>query len=129
MATAEGTTTSSPAVTTMQLYTTSGTSSSMPKCPVCELEFDDVDFAEHVDMCLRTYDGAVIDGSSDEHNGISDSVAAEGDDDVNIDEMEGYETYTWAGQTRVRATSLVEGGLRGAGFLTITRGDEDQVIL
>ncbi len=39
--------------------------------------------------------------------------------------MSGFETYTWAGQTRVRATSLVEGGLRGAGFMTITRGDEE----
>ena len=41
--------------------------------------------------------------------------------------MDGVETYTWAGQTRIRSSSLVDGGLRGAGFLTITRGDEDQV--
>ena len=51
----------------------------------------------------------------------------EEENDVDVDAMEGFETYTWAGQTRVRATSLVEGGLRGAGFLTIARGDEDQV--
>ncbi len=47
------------------------------------------------------------------------------DDGLDVVSMDGFETYTWAGQTRVRATSLVEGGLRGAGFLTITRGDED----
>jgi hypothetical protein len=47
------------------------------------------------------------------------------DDGLDVDSMNGFETYTWAGQTRVRATSLVEGGLRGAGFMTITRGDED----
>jgi len=47
------------------------------------------------------------------------------DEGLDVVSMDGFETYTWAGQTRVRATSLVEGGLRGAGFLTITRGDED----
>ena len=47
------------------------------------------------------------------------------DDSLDVVALDGFETYTWAGQTRVRATSLVEGGLRGAGFLTITRGDED----
>ena len=49
------------------------------------------------------------------------------DDDIEVDGMDGLETYTWAGQTRIRSSSLVDGGLRGAGFLTITRGDEDQV--
>ena len=29
-----------------------------------------------------------------------------------------------AGHTRVRATSLIEGQLRGPGFVSITRGDE-----
>ena len=47
--------------------------------------------------------------------------------DVDVDDVDGLETYTWAGQTRVRSTSLIDGGLRGAGFLTITKGDEDQV--
>ena len=51
----------------------------------------------------------------------------EDDGDIEVDGMDGLETYTWAGQTRIRSSSLVDGGLRGAGFLTITRGDEDQV--
>ena len=38
------------------------------------------------------------------------------------------ETYTWAGHTRVRATSLVEGGLRGPGFVEITNSSEDQIL-
>ena len=38
------------------------------------------------------------------------------------------ETYTWAGHTRVRATSLVEGGLRGPGFVEITNSTEDQIL-
>ena len=29
---------------------------------------------------------------------------------------------------RIRATSLVDGGLRGAGFMTITKGDENAVL-
>ena len=49
------------------------------------------------------------------------------EDDLDVDGGEGFEVYTWAGQTRVRATSGIEGGLRGAsGFVSITRGDETQ---
>lgn len=33
--------------------------------------------------------------------------------DVNVDDDESFEEYTWAGQSRIRATSLLEGGLRG----------------
>ena len=49
----------------------------------------------------------------------------EGDDGEDLLDVDGdgggYETYTWAGHTRIRATSLVDGGLRGAGFMTITK--------
>ena len=86
---------------------------------MCELEIDYVDLTEHVDICLRTYDT-----NREENN---DSVMTEEENDVDVDAIEGYESYTWAGQTRIRSTSLIDGGLRGAGFLTITRGDEDQV--
>ena len=61
--------------------------------------------------------------ATDEGNGYESE--AEGDDDLDVDSTSGFETYTWAGQTRIRATSLVEGGLRGAGFMTITSADED----
>ena len=94
-------------------------SSSLPKCPVCELQFDYVDLTDHIDICLRTYETVPEDNGV---NGMTDE-----DNDVEIDAIDGLETYTWAGQTRVRSTSLIDGGLRGAGFLTITRGDEDQV--
>ena len=94
-------------------------SSSLPKCPVCELQFDYVDLTDHIDICLRTYETVPEDNGE---NGMTDE-----DNDVEIDAIDGLETYTWAGQTRVRSTSLIDGGLRGAGFLTITRGDEDQV--
>ena len=98
----------------------SSVSSSLPKCPVCQLEFDYVDLTDHIDICLRTY-------KANEDDNERDILGNEEDeDDVEVDGMDGLETYTWAGQTRIRSSSLVDGGLRGAGFLTITRGDEDQ---
>ena len=100
--------------------TISSSISTLPKCPVCEVEIDYVDLTEHVDVCLRTYEVMPED--------IQDASILEEEGDVDVDDIEGLETYTWAGQTRVRSTSLVDGGLRGAGFQTITRGDEDQVL-
>ena len=100
--------------------TISSSTSTLPKCPVCEVEIDYVDLTEHVDVCLRTYEVIPED--------IQDALILEEEGDVDVDDIEGLETYTWAGQTRVRSTSLVDGGLRGAGFQTITRGDEDQVL-
>ncbi|XP_058887627.1 E3 ubiquitin-protein ligase RNF220a isoform X5 [Acipenser ruthenus] len=42
------------------------------------------------------------------------------DDSVDIDGENGnrFEEYEWCGQKRVRATSLLEGGFRGTGFVT-----------
>ena len=99
----------------------SSISSSLPKCPVCQLEFDYVDLTDHIDICLRTYK------ANEDENETGVLGNEEDDDDIEVDGMDGLETYTWAGQTRIRSSSLVDGGLRGAGFLTITRGDEDQV--
>lgn len=42
--------------------------------------------------------------------------ASDDDDDGSIDvEGESYEEYEWAGQTRIRASSLLEGGFSAAG--------------
>lgn len=79
-------------------------------CPVCNLPVSNDHFKEHIEHCL-------------EHSDVPEE-----EDDVDIDTMEGVETYTWAGHTRVRATSLVQGGLRGPGFVAITQSDEDQVL-
>ena len=76
---------------------------------------------DHIDVCLRTYK------ANEDENETGVLGNEEDDDDIEVDGMDGLETYTWAGQTRIRSSSLVDGGLRGAGFLTITRGDEDQV--
>lgn len=40
------------------------------------------------------------------HEGEEEPVDVEGDG-------EQYEEYTWAGQTRIRATTLLEGGFAG----------------
>lgn len=68
-----------------------------------------------MDACLRVAD--VPDGDrSPEH-----------EDDVLLDVVAGadsFEEYEWAGQRRIRATSLIAGGLRGAGFVTMRKGEE-----
>ncbi|XP_068424918.1 E3 ubiquitin-protein ligase RNF220a isoform X2 [Clinocottus analis] len=55
-----------------------------------------------------------------------------GDDDsadMDGDNGRGFEEYEWAGQKRIRATALLEGGFRGTGFATCSikesAGDSD----
>lgn len=67
-------------------------------CPICN-ETTAEDINVHVEICLR----------KTENNSI-------GSDDESIDvEAESYEQYEWAGQTRIRASSMLEGGYSGAG--------------
>ena len=90
-----------------------GESSSELICPSCNLPICDYDYANHVENCLATRD-------------IDVEVDAPELEEVDVDSVTGVETYTWAGYTRVRATSLVDGQLRGPGFVSLTRTDEDQ---
>ena len=39
-----------------------------------------------------------------------------------------YEEYEWAGQTRMHSTSLFQGGLAAAAFLTIQQTRQDAVL-
>lgn len=75
-------------------------------CPVCN-KFTSDDITLHVEMCLERMDTSetLSDGSDDEN------IDVEGDD------MK-FEEYEWAGQTRVRASSLLEGGFSGLGIGT-----------
>lgn len=76
-----------------------------PLCPVCNERVPD-DLNVHVDNCLRR---------SESNNGNSSSIDYD-TDDVDIDvEGESYEEYEWAGQTRIRTTSLLQGGFAAAG--------------
>lgn len=81
-----------------------------PTCPVCNERISD-DINLHVELCLKRHE---------RNNGNSSAANIDGDDDddddISIDvEGESYEEYEWAGQTRVRASSLLEGGYSAAG--------------
>ncbi|CAH1772907.1 unnamed protein product [Owenia fusiformis] len=88
-------------------------------CPVCDEKMvgSPEELNSHVEHCLKRRGGCDIAGPVD----------VEGDD-------EQYEEYTWAGQTRVRATSMVPGGLLGyassskeedSGVLNVDDDDND----
>lgn len=80
-----------------------------PSCPVCNERIPD-DINLHVELCLRRNNG-----SSSATNDDAD------DDDISIDvEGETYEEYEWAGMTRVRASSLLEGGYTATGMILST---------
>lgn len=84
-----------------------------PSCPVCNERIPD-DINLHVELCLRRHERN--NGSSSAANNDDDD-----DDDISID-VEGessYEEYEWAGQTRVRASSLLEGGYSAAGTISM----------
>ena len=86
-------------------------------CPVCNLPVPSNAFTGHIETCLKNC-----------RPEVDDNQEGEDDDEVDVDSEDQVETYTWAGITRIRATSLVEGGLRGPGFVSITQSDEDQVL-
>lgn len=66
-------------------------------CPICnKTTLEDITL--HVEMCLQQTEKGNNSSSEDE----------------NID-VEGFEEYEWAGQTRIRASSLLEGGYANTG--------------
>lgn len=69
-------------------------------CPVCNKKVSGTpeELNEHVELCLKKRE--------DELEPV----------DVESEETEQYEEYTWAGQTRVRASSMLDGGYAGSGF-------------
>lgn len=78
-------------------------------CPVCNKETSE-DINIHVEKCLRR------------------SENSEAESDENID-VEGFEEYEWAGQSRVRATSLLEGGVSSLGTsISMTEEDEELIV-
>lgn len=64
-------------------------------------------------------------------NGHNNTSAIESDDDMSIDvEADSFSEYEWAGQTRIRASSLLVGGYGATGLGTTIQnscpGDEDE---
>lgn len=69
-------------------------------CPVCNKSVSE-EITAHVEACLRRSE---TNGSGSSNGRMNDSD----DDDASIDvEGESYEVYEWAGQTRIRATTML----------------------
>lgn len=73
-------------------------------CPICSKVITE-DLQLHVELCLKKQDN-----SSDESGS----------------EIDVGESYSWCGQTRVRATTLLEGSLSSTGIGTTVKTNEDE---
>lgn len=79
----------------------------------------------HIDNCL-TNPAPEAEEEEEEEEEIDED---EDDNDNNTPQQQttnGWEEYEWAGQVRVRATAMMEGGYGGAGFATSSKRDEDE---
>lgn len=75
-------------------------------CPICNREVTE-DLTLHVELCLRR----------------SEANGSESDENIDV---EAYEEYEWAGQSRIRATSLLQGSISSLGTsISMADGDED----
>ncbi|CAG9855356.1 unnamed protein product [Phyllotreta striolata] len=74
-------------------------------CPVCNKEVNE-DLTIHVELCLRR----------------SEANGSESDENIDV---EAFEEYEWAGQSRIRATSLLQGGVSTLGT-SVSMVDEDE---
>ncbi|XP_028902292.1 E3 ubiquitin-protein ligase RNF220 isoform X1 [Ornithorhynchus anatinus] len=74
-------------------------------CPLCSrpLAGSEEEMSRHVEQCLTKREGPCL--TED------DSVDVEGENGPR------FEEYEWCGQKRVRASTLLEGGFRGSGFI------------
>ncbi|XP_034469299.1 E3 ubiquitin-protein ligase RNF220a isoform X3 [Hippoglossus hippoglossus] len=74
-------------------------------CPLCSapLAGSEEEMSRHVEQCLIQREGALCDDDSADMDG---------------ENGRGFEEYEWAGQKRIRATALLEGGFRATGFAT-----------
>ncbi|XP_074817995.1 E3 ubiquitin-protein ligase RNF220 isoform X1 [Natator depressus] len=74
-------------------------------CPLCSrpLSGSEEEMSRHVEQCLAKREGSCMTE----------------DDSVDIENENGnrFEEYEWCGQKRIRATTLLEGGFRGSGFI------------
>ncbi|XP_061402202.1 E3 ubiquitin-protein ligase RNF220-like [Musca vetustissima] len=75
-------------------------------CPVCNVNFPQDEIQQHAEECLRR--------SNRTANGRSNSA----DDHSSNDDEPGeeYEEYEWAGQKRIRVSSLLQGGYAAIGI-------------
>ncbi|XP_020799809.1 E3 ubiquitin-protein ligase RNF220 [Drosophila serrata] len=74
----------------------------LANCPVCNRNFPQTNIQEHVNQCLR----------NSRRNGKANGEHSS-DDSEDSDE---YEEYEWAGQKRIRVSTLVQGGYSALGL-------------
>ena len=81
-----------------------------PSCPVCSerLSGTPEELNQHVERCLNKHNNG---NPAGQHHLDEEEVDVEGD-------AETFEEYEWAGQRRVRATSMLVGGFSAAGLAT-----------
>ncbi|XP_053983443.1 E3 ubiquitin-protein ligase Rnf220-like isoform X4 [Hylaeus anthracinus] len=81
-----------------------------PLCPVCseKLSGSTEELNQHVERCLSKHNNG---NPAGQNNLDEEEVDVEGD-------AETFEEYEWAGQRRVRATSMLVGGFSAAGLTT-----------
>ncbi|KOC64975.1 E3 ubiquitin-protein ligase RNF220, partial [Habropoda laboriosa] len=81
-----------------------------PSCPVCNerLSGTPEELNQHVERCLNKHNNG---NPAGQNNLDEEEVDVEGD-------AETFEEYEWAGQRRVRATSMLVGGFSAAGLAT-----------
>lgn len=77
--------------------------SSQPTCPVCNHNFPQSNIQEHVNHCLR----------QSRRNGQANGERHSSEDSEDSEE---YEEYEWAGQKRIRVSTLVQGGYSALGL-------------
>ncbi|XP_053680140.1 E3 ubiquitin-protein ligase Rnf220 [Anopheles nili] len=91
-------------------------------CPICnKTTLEDITL--HVESCLRKSETQRNGGNSATHCSGDDDD--DDDDDASIDvEGEFFDVYEWAGQKRVRATSMLGAGGHGALGVRVTNADD-----
>uniref|UniRef100_A0A452VJ29 E3 ubiquitin-protein ligase RNF220 n=1 Tax=Ursus maritimus TaxID=29073 RepID=A0A452VJ29_URSMA len=74
-------------------------------CPLCNrpLAGSEQEMSRHVEHCLSKREGSCV--------AEDDAV------DIEHENSNRFEEYEWCGQKRIRATTLLEGGFRGSGFV------------
>ncbi|KAJ3405826.1 hypothetical protein HDU80_000730 [Chytriomyces hyalinus] len=78
----------------------------------------------HIDLCLARAESGTSSNTSKQSKPKSPQNDSPHENQQYGEELE-YEEYTWAGQTRVRITSMVEGGFEASGFNVHKKADRD----
>ncbi|KAI9275033.1 hypothetical protein EDC94DRAFT_591855 [Helicostylum pulchrum] len=79
----------------------------------------------HIDNCLSN-PARQVEEEEEEEVDFDQSDEENNNNNNSSQPNQGWEEYEWAGQVRVRATAMMEGGYGGAGFATSSKRDEDE---